>query len=155
VGKAVGNYYYRVKAENSLGSSGWSEAKTASVTQQAELICETHNFGTVGSSLLIPTTGTFDHFTAENNMLVETLEVKSMLKATFPTTVYVAVGINGVRLASTSHTVSGNAWWPYTLNRTNLANELHVGDDIYYYISRTGDSSAWIGWGNYVKLCGR
>lgn len=154
-GKDPGDYYYRVRAENGVGFSGWSDVKMAAVTQQSPLVCETHTFGSVGHSLQIPTTGTWEHFTAENTMLVETLEVKSMLKATFPTTVYVAAGINGVRLEDVSHYVVGNVWTPYYLNRISLASPLQAGDDIYYYAARTGDSTAYLGWGNYVKLCGR
>lgn len=155
VGKPLGNYFYRVMAENGMGSSGWSEVKLASVTKQEELICETHDFGTPGVSLQVLVSGSFDYFVAENNMLIETVEVKSMLKSTFPTYVYVAVGINGDQLANRTHSVVGNVFTPYYINRT-VANELHEGDQIYYYISKAvGDPAAWIGWANYVKFCGR
>lgn len=154
-GKALGNYYYRVRAENGMGYSNWSEIKTASVTQQGELICETHEFGTVGVAWPILPSGISEHFTAENNMLIETVEVMSMLKALFPVNVYVAVGVNGAQLANKTHYVFSNAYTAYTFTK-NVSNQLHVGDDIYYNISKAvGESEAWIRWGNHVKLCGR
>ena len=154
-GKALGNYYYRVKAENGTLSSGWSAVKMASVTTQPQLICETHNFGTVGVSLQVLPSGSFDHFTAENNMLVETVEVKASLKASQSATyVYIAVGINQEQLFHTTQYIWNLAYISYTINR-NVTHELHVGDDIFFYITRSfSDPVAYIGWGNYVKLCG-
>ena len=154
-GKALGNYYYRVRAENGMGYSSWSETKTVSVTQQGELICETHEFGTVGVAWPITPSGRTEHFSAENNMLIETVEVLSMLKALPAANVYVAVGVNGVQLANKTHYVFSNVYTAYYINK-NVSSELHVGDDIYYYISKAvGESEAWIRWGNHVKLCGR
>ena len=154
-GKTLGNYYYRVKAENGTFSSGWSAVKMAGVTTQPQLICETHNFGTGGVSLQVIPSGSFDHFTAENNMLVETVEVKASLKASqFATYVYIAVGINEEQLFHTTQYIWNLAFISYTINR-NVAHELHVGDDIFFYITRSfSDPVAYIGWGNYVKLCG-
>jgi len=88
-------------------------------------------------------------------MLIETVEVMSMLKALFPVNVYVAVGVNGAQLANKTHYVFSNAYTAYTFTK-NVSNQLHVGDDIYYNISKAvGESEAWIRWGNHVKLCGR
>lgn len=154
-GKPLGDYYYRVRAENGSVLSGWSEAKMASVTQVPQLICETHEFGTGGVSIQVPTSGLTYHFTALNTMVIETLEVKSFLKSSFPTYVYVAVGINDTQLANRTHSVIGIAYTPYTITRS-VSALLKAGDDIYYYASRSpADPVAYLGWGNTIKLCGR
>jgi hypothetical protein len=154
-GRVLGVYFYRVKSENQTGYSDWSEMRSATVTQQAPLICETHNFGTPGVSFPILASGSTDHFVAVNTMLVETVEVKSVLKALYPVNIYVAVGINGTQVANKTHYVFSNAYTPYYINKS-VANELHASDDIYYYISKNaGTTEAWISWGNYVKFCGR
>lgn len=155
VGKSLGTYYYRVKAHNSFGSSEWSAVKSASVSQQPELICETHEFGTVGVAWPIYPSGRTEHFVAVNNMLVETVEVMSVLKALPPANVYVAIGINAEQLANKTHYVFSNVYTSYYINK-DLTKALIAGDDIYYYISKAvGETEAWIKWGNYVKLCGR
>jgi hypothetical protein len=154
-GKNLGNYYYRVRAENGMGSSNWSEVKMVSVTQQSELICETHEFGTVGVAWPIYPSGIAEVFSTENNMVIETLEVKSVLKALFPVYVHVFISINGEPLADKSHYVTLNAYTPYYINK-DVVKELHAGDQIRYFITKAvGDTEAWIRWGNYVKLCGR
>jgi hypothetical protein len=138
-----------------MGYSFWSQVKIASVTQQSELICETHSFGTGGVAWPIYPSGRTEIFSAENDMQVKTVEVKSVLKALFPVYVHVYVSINGEKLADKNRYVFSNAFTPYYINK-DVIQELHVGDENKYFTTKAvGDTEAWIAWGNYVELCGR
>ena len=154
--KAIGTYYYRVRAENASGSSAWSATQSVAVTVVSQLICETHNFGTTpGIALPITPSGLTWTFTAAHTMMVETIETLSNLKAPFPVTVIVQVYINATKAADWNVYVIGNAYLPYTRSR-NVSVTLNQGDTIKYVVKKyVGDPEAWIRWGNYVKLCGR
>jgi hypothetical protein len=153
-GKLPGSYYYRVRAENGTGFSPWSETKSALVNQPQQPICETHNFGTVGVSYQIQPSGYTEHFSAQNNMHIESLEVKSVLSADFPMYAHIYISVHGEQIASSNPWVYSIAYTAYTFNR-NVSTELQEGDDITYYITKdVGDPSLSIRWGNYVMVCG-
>jgi basic membrane protein A and related proteins len=154
--KPIGTYSYRVRAENEIGVSPWSETQTVTVTVAHPLICQTYNFGTTpGTALPIMPSGVTWTLPAEHSLTVKRIETLSNLKAAvFPLTVNVEVYVNDTQAAEWDVYVNLYVYQQYIRSK-DVSIALNQGDAIKYVIKKhSGDPEAWIRWGNYVKLCG-
>jgi hypothetical protein len=155
MGQNLGTFYYRVKAENSLGSSPWSNIQSANVTVVPPLTCEQHDFGDPGTYYYIYSSGRSWDFSAQNNMTIETVEVKSNLATLRGITFHISVRVNGNTIANWDQYVSNSTFVSY-YHSDNVSYPLNANDDVTYFISASaGSGEAAIAWDNYVKLCGR
>jgi PKD repeat protein len=149
-GKDRGTYYYRVRASNGAGNSGWSNTKSVVVTVSLPP-CEQHDFGVPGTQYYIYTDGRSWNFTADGDMAVRTVQVKSVLATSSGRTFYIQVRINGNTVASWSQYVNSTTYEAF-YHSADVAFDMHTGDTITYHI-RVGSGVGGIAWMNYVKLC--
>lgn len=117
-------------------------------------ISETHEFGETSVYYYVYSDGKTWDFTAENNMTVETIEIKSVL-ASSGGTFHIQIRIEGNLVASWDQYVNSTTFHDYFHSKT-VSVELHEGDEIEYKIYG-GSFSTPVGGIrgiNYVKLTG-
>lgn len=151
-GRDVGVYYYRVRAENSSGISGWSGTQSVVVTVEPPP-CSKYEFGSTNVQYYVYSDGRSWSFTAEENMAVKTINTKSILASTGGT-FYIQVKINDNVEASWSQYVSSVTYQPY-YHSADVSLNVNAGDTIAYYIYG-GTYSTPVGGilgVNYVELC--
>jgi chitodextrinase len=115
--------------------------------------CQQYDFGHSNLQAYVYSDGRTWNFTAEQDMNVQLVEVKSVL-GSYGGTFHIQVKINDALVASWDQSASGGYMTTYT-NSANVALDLHVGDTITYRIYG-GTSSSPVGsisGPNYVKLC--
>lgn len=124
---------------------------SSSLTAQ---ITETHEFGETNTYWYIYSSGKTWEFTAENNMLVQNIETKSVL-ASDGGTFHIEISIQGNLVANWDQYVDDVQFKPYYHNK-QVSYNLQQGDLIVYKIY--GNSSVTPTGGilgiNYVKLFG-
>jgi hypothetical protein len=149
-GKGVGTYYYRVQASNGAGNSGWSNVASVVVTVPLPP-CEQHDFGVQGTQYYIYPSGRSWNFTAESDMAVRSVQVKSVLATSSGHTFYIQVRINDSTVASWAQYVNNTTYTAFYHSK-DVSFDMHTGDKITYHIS-IDSSVGGIAWMNYVKLC--
>ncbi len=123
-------------------------------TLQAQIV-ETHEFGETNTYYYIYSSGKTWEFTAENDMVVEAIETKSVL-ASAGGTFHIEVRIQGNIVANWDQYVNDEQFTPYFHNK-DVSYSLQQGNIIVYKIygnSSTTPTGGILGI-NYVKLIGQ
>jgi hypothetical protein len=149
--KEKGTYHYRVRAENELHASAWSETKSTVVSK--EQVCEQHDFSSTAS---VGPSGYSKDFTAVNNMEGYKINIKANLTLQYGSseTVYVYVKVNDVNVGIMSIYVTNSSTF-YRADDTSF--NLQQGDKITYYIKESSSNNIVnirLNGSQYVRLCG-
>ncbi|NOY57385.1 MAG: T9SS type A sorting domain-containing protein [Calditrichaeota bacterium] len=125
-------------------------------SQVCAQIVETHEFGATNTYWYIYSSGKTWEFIAQNNMTVETIEVKSVLASTSGGTFHIEISIQNNLIANWDQYVNDAQFKPY-FHTKYVRYSLAAGDKIVYKIY--GNSSSTYTGGilgiNYVKLIGQ
>ena len=153
-GKATGTYYYRVKARNAWGDSGWSKTQTTSVTGTPSQ-CEQHDI-LVEGTVFVYEDGVSGDAYAEKRMTVKTVEVKSVLgPMDYGGTFYIEARINGDTVASWSQYVGADAPFKAYYHSAGVSFDLEPGDKITYFVygGTMMEPVGALSGGGYIRLC--
>ena len=125
-----------------------------SASQVFAQIVETHEFGETSVQWYVYSDGKTWEFTADNNMNIETIEVKSVLASTGGT-FHIEVRIQDNIVAEWDQYVNDTQFTPY-YHTKYVSYSLHEGDIIVYkiYGNSSSTSTGLISGINYVKLTG-
>ncbi|MCK4389834.1 MAG: chitobiase/beta-hexosaminidase C-terminal domain-containing protein [Desulfobacterales bacterium] len=158
-----GIWYLHVQARDAAGNE--SEVVTVSAVLNnvdpfepaVGAMCEQHDFDELKGYYHIYSYGRSWDFNAENNMTVQTIEVRSVLASkSSGGTFHIQVKINGNVEAEWDQYVQDTTFKPYT-HSANVNINLQAGDTITYHIygGTFSDSVGGIygDYENYVKLC--